>query len=195
MKLDCESTIILENEFVRLSPLALEHFDALSKIALNEKDLLRYSPSKIDTEADLKNYIVMALDERAKSTRYAFVIFDKRQKAIAGSTSFGTISNYDERVEIGWTWIGKQFQGTGLNRQMKFLMLQYMFETLEFERVEFRTDERNEVSRNAIVKIGAKFEGVLRNQIRMNDGYRRSSVYFSILKNEWPEIKKTIFEK
>lgn len=194
MKFNFENDIILENEFVRLLPLGLNHYESLAPIALNEKNLLQYSPSKIGTETDLKNYIQTAIEERKNKIRYAFVIFDKKQNAFAGSTSFGSISNYDSRVEIGWTWIGKQFQKTGLNRQMKFLMMQYVFEEWVFERLEFRTDERNLVSRAAIEKIGGKFEGILRNQFLMNDGFRRSSVYYSVLKCEWPEIKKTIFK-
>ena len=194
MKFNFENDTILENELVRLSPLGLNLYDVLAPIALNEKNLVQYSPSKINSEENLKNYIQIALEEKENKIRYAFVIFDKKQNAYAGSTSFGSISNYDSRIEIGWTWIGKQFQRTGLNQQMKFLMMQFVFETLEFERLEFRTDERNEASRKAITKIGGKQEGILRNNMLMNDGCRRSTVYYSVLKNEWPEIKKTIFK-
>lgn len=194
MKLNFENDIILENDFVRLSPLGLVHFDVLSPIALNEKNLVQYSPSKINTEADLKNYIQTALDERKNKIRYAFAIFDKMQNAFAGSTSFGFISNKDARIQIGWTWIGNKFQRTGLNRQIKFLMIQYVFEDLEFERLEFMTDERNDASRRAIEKIGGKFEGILRSHMLMPDGFRRNSYCFSILKNEWLEIKRNIFK-
>ncbi len=195
MNFNFEDDIILENEFVRISPLQENSYDFLKEIALNETNLVQFSPSKINSEENLKDYISKAISERKNKIRYAFVIFDKKQNAYAGSTSFGSISNYDSRIEIGWTWIGKQFQKTGLNRQMKYLMMEYVFEKLEFERLEFRTDERNETSRNAILKIGGNFEGILKSHTLMNDGFRRSTVYYGILKNEWPEIKKNIFKK
>ena len=92
------------------------------------------------------------------------------------------------------TWFGKSFQRTGLNRNVKFLMLRYAFEALRFERVELKTDERNQQSRLAIEKIGGRFEGILRSHVLMPDGFRRNTVYYSILKSEWPAIKKDIFK-
>lgn len=181
-KLDIDSEIILENERARLSPLKLAHLPLLKDVALTEKGLLQYSPSDIESEEALKNYIQTSLDD---SKRYAFLIFDKQTQEYAGSTSFGNISNKDQRVEIGWTWIGKKFQGTGLNKAMKDLMLSYAFDTLEFERVELKTDDRNEQSKKAIQKIGGKYEGTLRSHTLMLDGHRRDTVYFSILKEEW----------
>ena len=96
-------------------------------------------------------------------------------------------------MHIGWTWIGHKFQGTGLNVNMKFLMLQYAFETLEFEKVEFRIDERNKKSRRAVEKLGAKLEGILRKDKLMKDGFRRSTCCYGILKEEWPTLRSTIF--
>jgi RimJ/RimL family protein N-acetyltransferase len=113
----------------------------------------------------------------------------------AGSTSFANVSNRDKRLEIGWTWIGKKFQKTGLNRNGKLLMLQYAFETLQFERVELKTDERNMASRTAIEKIGGKFEGILRSHMVVKDGFRRNTVYYSILSKEWPGVKTNLLNK
>ena len=101
-----------------------------------------------------------------------------------------SVSNADLKLEIGATWMGKQFQSTGINKQCKYLMLQYAFEVLNAHRVEFRTDERNAQSRRALEKIGAKQEGILREHMIMHDGFKRSSVYYSILSSEWKILKK-----
>jgi RimJ/RimL family protein N-acetyltransferase len=185
--------LVLENERVKLSPLLPQHYGLLEPVALQDKTLLQYSPNQVYSPGLLKQYIETAQTERTAGTRYAFVVFDKQKQQYAGSTSYGSISWYDKRIEIGWTWIGRDFQQTGLNRQMKFLMLQYVFESLGFDRLELRTDERNNASRNAMVKIGCKFEGILREHMLLPDGHRRSTVYYSILKNEWPGVKKHIF--
>ena len=120
--------------------------------------------------------------------------FDKEKDQYAGSTSFLNISNHDLRLEIGATWYGKSFQRTGLNRNCKFLLLTYVFETLGFERVAFRTDSRNIQSQTAIMKIGGKLEGSLKSHTLMLDGFRRDTVCFAILKSEWPKIKSTVFK-
>ncbi len=117
----------------------------------------------------------------------------KTANQYAGSTSFYAVSNKDERLAIGATWIGKPFQRTGLNRNMKFLMMQYAFETLNFARVELHTDARNQQSREAIKGIGGIEEGILRHFTVMTDGFRRDTVCFSILKNEWTDLKQTVF--
>ncbi len=190
---DCTQPLILENEQTRLTPLQLADASKLHPIAIVEKDLLSLSPSCIHTEELLNTYIQTALQAKENHIRYPFLIFDKNQQQYAGSTSFGNISNPNARIEIGWTWIGKNFQRTGLNRANKFLMLQYAFEVLEFERVELKTDGRNVQSRTAMEKIGATFEGILRSHTVMSDGYRRDTFYYSILKSEWPTIKEDIF--
>jgi len=97
-------------------------------------------------------------------------------------------------LEIGATWIGRQFQGTGLNKHMKFLMLQYAFETLGIEKVEFRIDERNTASRKAVEKLGATLEGILRKNVYLLDGFKRNTCCYSILQEEWHHIKTTIFK-
>lgn len=195
MDLDFSKEIILENDRTRLEPLALSHLEELLPIALNHPTLLQYSPSYFGSEAKLEKYIRNALAARDQQNRYAFAIFDKEKNVYAGSSSFGNISNHDKRLEIGWTWISKEFQGTGLNKNCKNLLLKHVFEKLEFERVEFRTDIRNTQSRRAIEKIGATYEGELRNHTLMLDGYRRSTVCYSIIKSEWPGIKSSVFSE
>ena len=194
MKLfNCKDKIILENDRVRLQPLLKTDILSLLPIATQDKTLMDYSPSATHSQPLLQQYIDTALEFKSKEIRYPFLIFDKKTNQIAGSTSFGNISNQNQRIEIGWTWIGKDFQGTGLNKACKFLLMSYAFETLEFERVELKTDARNAQSRRAIEKIGGKYEGMLRSHTLMSDGYRRDTVYYGILKNEWETVKNEIF--
>lgn len=188
-------SIILENERVRLEPLSVNHLTSLLPIALKYPDLLQFSPSPFGSEESLKQNIEDSLAERANEQRYPFAIFDKLNGHFVGSTSYGNISLANQRLEIGWTWIDKAVQGTGLNKQCKHLLLAYAFSTLAIERVEFRTDERNLQSRKAIEKIGGKYEGTLRSHTLMLDGHRRDTVCFSILRNEWPELEQGIFRK
>jgi len=189
MNFPFDKEIILENATALLRPLQISDFDNLLKVATEDKELLRFSPKPIYSEKLLRDYIQGAVEERKNRSRYYFIIFDKKKNAYAGSTSFLNISNADSRAEIGATWIGKDFQRTGLNRNCKFLLLSYAFEELGAERVELKTDERNTASRNAIEKIGGKFEGILRSHTLMYDGYRRNTVYYGILKDEWNDLK------
>jgi len=180
--------IILKNNSVLLRPLTSEDEEGLVKIAF-DADIWKYTIVSVMNSTELKNYINTALQERKKNLRYPFTIVDKQSGEIAGSTSYGNISIKDKRLEIGWTWLGKKFRGTGLNKECKFLLLQYAFEHLKFERVEFKTDVLNMASRKALKKIGAKEEGILRSHTLMHDGRRRDTIYFSILADEWKEIK------
>ena len=191
--LNFSEKIILENNFTKLSPLEIEDVPNLLPVILRNNNLLKYSSQPVNSEEGLTEYIKTGLADKKKQSQYAFIIFDKRKNEFAGSTRFANISNKDKRLEIGWTWIGQKFQGTGLNKNNKFLMLQYAFEILGFERVELKTDARNLQSRRAMEKIGAKYEGLLRSYTLMSDGYRRDTVYYSILKNEWQGVKENIF--
>lgn len=182
----------LENQRVKLSLLDLSNYEHLAEVA-QQYNLIQYSPSKIDTPEALKEYVQTAVDGYYHKTTIPFIIFDKQTNTYAGCTRFGLINWKNKVLHIGWTWIGKQFQGTGLNKNMKFLMLQYAFETLLFDKVEFRIDERNLASRKAAEKIGATLEGILRKDTLMLNGFKRSTCCYGILKEEWPEIKRTVF--
>jgi len=184
---------ILENERVKLSLLSLENYYHLEAIA-QQKDLIYYSPSTISTAEHLKSYVQVAVDGFNQGTILPFIIFDKQTQTYAGSTRFGLINHKNKVLHIGWTWIGKEFQGTGLNSNMKYLMLIHAFETIAFEKVEFRIDSRNMRSRKAVEKLGATLEGILRNDTVMKDGFRRSTCCYGILKSEWPAIKATVFQ-
>lgn len=185
--------LILENDRVRLEPLQELHYDALLPICLQTPDLLRFSPSAFGTADSLQHYIQGALQARSTGQRYPFATYDKQQSTYVGSTSFGNMSNAHRRLEIGWTWLSPIVQRTGLNRNAKFLQLSYAFEVLGFARVEFKADARNLPSRRAMEAIGASYEGTLRSHTLMQDGFRRSTVYYSILKDEWPTIKEDVF--
>ncbi|SDZ34832.1 MULTISPECIES: GNAT family N-acetyltransferase [Rhodonellum] len=125
-----------------------------------------------------------------RKERLQFVIIDKNTDLLIGSSAFGNISSRDSRLEIGWTWLGQQFQGIGINHQIKQLMLSHCFEVLDLERVEFKTDVLNSQARKALRNIGAIEEGVLRGHTLMTKNRRRDTLYFSILKNEWPQLKR-----
>jgi len=183
----------LENDRVKLILLGMSNYKHLIDIAQEDK-LIQYSPYKIDTPEDLKEYVQTAVDYYYHKTAIPFIVFDKKTRCYAGSTRFMNISWNNKVAEIGSTWIGKEFQATGLNKNMKFLMLQYAFEILEMDRIEFRIDERNIRSRKAVEKLGATYEGLLRKNILMLDGFKRSTCSYSILKEEWPNIKNSIFK-
>lgn len=192
--IDTSQRITLENERTLLRPIKETDLKALLYIAEDQPNLLQFSPSAFGNKKALKTYILKALEQKEAGDRYPFIVYDKKSQGWAGTSSFGNISNANKRVEIGWTWLGKKHQRTGLNRNNKFLMLSYAFEVAEYERVELKTDTRNKQSIAAMEKIGAIVEGTLRSHTLMTDGHRRDTVYFSILKEEWPKIKETIFE-
>jgi len=189
MNFQFDKDIILENSFVLLRPINKQDIENLLEVATKDKDLLQFSPSPVYNEELLTEYIDKAIQYRQNNIRYTFCVFDKTKNAYAGSTSFLNISNPDDRLEIGATWYGKEYQRTGLNRNCKYLLLEYAFDKLSAERVEFKTDERNIASRKAIEKIGAQFEGLLRRHTLMYDGFRRNTVCYSILKSEWQDLR------
>ncbi|WP_445731068.1 GNAT family N-acetyltransferase [Mariniflexile sp.] len=182
----------LVNERVKLILLGLSNYKHLTEIA-QQPNLVQYSPSKIDTPDDLKKYVQTAVDGFYQKTAIPFVVYDKQKNAYAGSTRFMNINWNYKVLEIGSTWIGREFQGTGLNANMKYLMLQYAFEVLNFEKVEFRIDERNIRSRKAVEKLGCKLEGILRKNVYLMDGFKRNTCCYGILKEEWDGIKNGVF--
>lgn len=193
MKLDFD--IVLENDKVRLEPLSWDHFEFLLPISISDPDLLKFSPAEFGTDQALKKYIDNTLKLRKQHLKCTFAIFDKEQNEFAGSTSFMNISEVDERLEIGSTWLGTKYQRSGLNKNCKYLLMQYAFSKAKCKRIEFKTDNRNSQSKKSIEAIGGKYEGLLRSHTSMLDGFRRDTVCYSILLNEWKEIRKTIFKE
>jgi len=184
----------LETDKVLLRPLQQEDISSFARIA-NEPTLWRYFTFLLNNPAELQKWIEIALKEREEGKRIPFTIVEKANNEVCGSTSLGSISYYDKRIEIGWSWLGKHFQGTEINFHAKFCMLSYAFDVLNWERVEVKTDNLNERAKQALRKIGAKEEGVLRSHMQMPLDRRRDSVYFSILKDEWPKVKSSIFKE
>lgn len=175
----------LENELVLLRPIREIDFTELL-ILTTEPEMWRFYTHDL---SNLDGIRVWAKPAFAKE-RLQFVIIDKKTNQTVGSTAFGNISERDSRLEIGWTWLGKEYQGTGINNQVKKLMLTYCFEVLNLERVEFKTDVLNAQARKSLKNIGAIEEGVLRSHTLMTKDRRRDTIYYSILKSEWNYVKR-----
>ena len=182
---------VLEGEAVRLEPMAIEHVEALSVVGL-DPEIWRFTPYRVTSREQMEGYVRDALAARSTLSAMPFATVLKGRGAesiVAGSTRFLAIDAKNRRMEIGATWIGRQWQRTRVNTEAKFLMLRYAFETLGCIRVEFKTDSLNERSRRALLRIGATQEGVFRNHLITSDGRIRHSVYFAITADEWPERK------
>ncbi len=182
----------LETPRVLLRLLQPEDFNEFSKIT-KDPIIWKYFTFNLADDEQCKNWIKDAMQNREACVRMPFTIIDKDINRIAGSTSYGNISFYDKRLEIGWTWIGTEFMGTGVNHHAKFALLSHAFEALGIERVEIKTDNLNERAKTALVKIGAQEEGVLRSHMQMWNNRRRDSIYYSILKDEWEAVKYRYF--
>lgn len=187
-----EQDITLENKRVRLRSLRRNDFTILDKIAYDTQ-IWRWGITPLSNPTQLKAYLDAALHEREAKQSYPFIVYDKHIGKYAGSTRYGAISAPNRRLEIGWTWLHPEFHGSGLNKACKFELLLYAFEELGMNRVEFKTDALNLQSRRAIEKIGATQEGIFRSHLVTANGRIRDSVYFSIIKEEWPGIKTNIF--
>ena len=179
------SNIILQDERVLLRSLQSSDFEWLLPYALNAPDTWDYSIISPAGEQGMRKYIAAALAQREKEIEYPFIVFDKASGRYAGSTRFYDIQLYHLSTQLGFTWYGKEFRRTGVNRHCKWLLLSYAFETWGMERVEFRADARNERSIQAMKDIGCTIEGILRSQLTIERGGRRSSIILSILKEEW----------
>lgn len=182
--LNFSQPIILENDRVLLRPLQAEDFEHLKEFAINEPTLWEYSLMSANGIENMRRYIDLALFDREKQLSYPFIVFDKKIQAYVGSTRFCDYQAKHNTVQLGYTWYGHASQGTGLNKHCKFLMLQFAFETLELDRVEFRADNNNARSIAAMKSIGCTVEGVLRSNCASPNG-RRDSIVLSILKEEW----------
>lgn len=190
-----DDDITLEDNSLLLRPIGLADVENLLGISTADQTLVQFSPKQIYTRELLTDYINNAMAYRVNKTGYSFSIYSKTDQCYVGSTSFLNISNADDRLEIGATWIGKKFQGTGLNRRCKYLLLQYAFDLCLAHRVAFVTDERNLQSRKAIEKIGGVLEGVFREHTVMYDGFRRNTYCYSILQEEWDAMKADFLTK
>ena len=178
----------LEGAHVRLEPLSLGHADGLCAVGL-DPDLWCWIPNQVRNKQDMHRYVETALDEQRRGVSLPFATLLKASGQVIGSTRYGNVSLENHRVEIGWTWIGRPWQRSAVNTEAKYLMLRHAFETLGCKRVELKTDALNERSRNAILRIGAKQEGIFRRHLLTDTGRMRDTVYFSIIDDEWPAVR------
>ncbi len=193
---DCNKNYILEDDIVLLRPLEQKDFNNLLPFALNEPELWKFSLVSAEGEQGLQNYMNITLDARKEAKEYPFIVFDKHTNEYAGSTRFYDIQVAFKTLQLGYTWYGKKFQGTGLNKHCKFLLLSFAFEQLGMERFELRADNNNARSVAAMQSIGCKVDGILRSNMPKRDGGRRDSIVLSILKDEWfTEVKERLKEK
>ena len=193
--LDFKKDIILENERVILRPLVAEDFSTLEEFSLNEPTLWNYSLQPANGSENLKKYMNMALLARENKDSYPFIVFDKLLDAYAGSTRFYDFQKVHSTIQLGYTWYGEKFWGTGLNKNCKFLMLDFAFSGLGLKRVEFRADARNDRSLAAMKSLGCILEGTLRSSLLADSGHRRDSAVLSILEHEWKEEKRSLLKE
>ena len=179
---------------MRLEPLSLAHQDRLCAVGL-DAELWRWAQTSLATPTDMRAYIETALTWQAQGTALPFAIVARTTGQVVGSTRYANIDRADRRLEIGWTWLARAAQRTPVNTETKYLLLCHAFEVLRCIRVEFKTDLLNERSRAALLRIGAKQEGVLWSHMITASGRVRDSVYFSILAAEWPAVKVGLEEK
>jgi RimJ/RimL family protein N-acetyltransferase len=180
--------VTLEGRFVVLEPLSLDHVNALCEVGL-DPNLWDVTMALIRTVDEMSEYVRTALRLQADGLALPFAIVHKPNRRVVGSTRFGNIDHMNRRVEIGWTWVATPWQRTVVNTEAKYLLLKHAFESIGCIRVEFKTDVINAKSRNALLRIGATEEGILRKHMITPKGRIRDTVYYSILDTEWKEVK------
>ena len=186
--------VILEGEFVRLEPLSLDHHTGLCEIGLDE-ELWRWVPVPVTSPDEMRVMIEGALKQQAAGEALPFATISKSANRVVGSTRYLAIDRANRRLEIGSTFVGKDWQRTAVNTEAKYLLLRHAFETLGCLRVEFKTDSLNTKSRNALLRLGSTEEGIFRNHRICADGRIRHSVYFSITDEDWPTVKADLEAK
>ncbi|MEZ4943978.1 MAG: GNAT family protein [Cyclobacteriaceae bacterium] len=186
--------IELEGDLVRLVPLRKDFRDNLV-LAATDGELWKCWYTSVPSEKTIDAYTELVLDELIKDKALPFVVIEKKTNKVIGSTRFCNATPQHRRVEIGYTWYAKTYQKTGVNTECKYLLLTHAFDTLNCIAVEFRTHWYNTASRNAISRLGAKQDGVLRNHQIDAEGALRDTVVFSILREEWPTVRKSLLFK
>ncbi|WP_424962987.1 GNAT family N-acetyltransferase [Ekhidna sp.] len=184
----------LSDKRITLLPLTADHIQAMRRLSADPGIWTWYTEDLTHPDA-LEKWMTKRLAESNLGDKMSYAVQLNETGEIVGSSSFGHIDWVEKGIEIGWTWLGKKFIGSGINKHMKYLMLSHAFSKMEIERLELRTDELNVRSRRAMEKIGAKYDGTLRSHRTTQGGKRRNTVIYSILKSEWPDIRKTIFKE
>ena len=184
------SPFTLTGAHVRLEPLRAEHAPLLWEVAKDHlADLFQWIPYQLKSMEDFQEFNHSVLEEQSRGSSLPFATFELKSNHIVGTTRFMNMDLANRKVEIGSTWIAPPWQRTVVNTEAKYLMLCHAFETWKCLRVELKTDALNQRSRNAILRLGAKEEGILRKHMLTWNGRQRDSVYFSILDTEWPAAK------
>jgi N-acetyltransferase len=186
--------VTLEGPRLRLEPLTAAHHAAFCAVGLDD-ELWRWIPAPVRTPDEMAAYIGFALQEQATGRALPFAVVEKSSQRVIGSTRYGAIEPAHRRVEIGWTWLARPWQRTATNTEAKYLLLRHAFEALGCIRVELKTDALNERSRAAIQRIGGREEGILRNHMITASGRIRHTAYYSIVTDEWPEVKTNLERK
>jgi RimJ/RimL family protein N-acetyltransferase len=188
--------VTLQGSVVRLEPIRREHAELFWRAAKDALDnIFQWIPYRMKTPEDFEHLIEKALREQERGESVVFATVESSSGQIIGSTRFMNIDCANRRVEIGSTWIAPAWQRTAVNTEAKYLMLRHAFEGWQCMRVELKTDALNQRSRNAILRIGAREEGILRRHLITWTGRVRDTVYFSILDTEWPEVKAKLEAK
>ena len=190
--MDFAKPVVLENSRVRLRPLEASDFEQLKPVAF-DPELWRFTLTRGDDAVSLAGYIAAAIQGRQQGLRYPFVIVDRITGRLAGSTSYYNVVENEQRLSIGYTWVGQEFQRSGLNRAAKHLLLCHAFGQLGCERVELETDALNHKSQQAMRRMGATEEGTLRSHRVTQGSRRRDTIIFSILRSEWDQLRHTVF--
>tara|TARA_B110000090_G_C13173811_1_gene366519 strand:+ start:23 stop:622 length:600 start_codon:yes stop_codon:yes gene_type:complete len=184
--------IQLENDRIILLPFENQRNQELKEIIFDDR-IWEFMGMSMKNENDFNNYLANTIKDKENGICYPFLIIDKKTDRIVGSTRYGYLNKTSEKCEIGWTWYGKEFQGTGLNKACKYELLKFGFENIKFRRIQFSADQENLRSQRAIEKLGAKKEGVFRNNYIAPNGESRNDVYFSITKEDWNLLKTEQF--
>ncbi|MDF1696455.1 MAG: GNAT family protein [Saprospiraceae bacterium] len=180
-----EDDITLENDYVCMRALEAADLEHFIPFAIHEPELWKYSLVQASGKENMQRYVDFAISKRQEKDSYPFIVFDKKKNRYAGSTRFYDYQEKHNTVQLGYTWYGADFQGTHVNRNCKYLLLEFAFEHLKVERVEFRADYTNKKSIQAMKSIGCVEEGVLRSNCAAHKNGRRDSIILSILKDEW----------
>lgn len=184
--------IILENHRTLLIPFENQRNSELKEIIFDD-EIWKYMGMYVRNNSDFEKYVENTLKQRKEGVCYPFLIIDKLTNKVAGSTRYGYLNSANKKCEIGWTWYGKAFQGTGLNQACKYELLNFGFNEIGFNRIQFSADLENIKSQKAIEKLGAKQEGIFRNNYIDSEAQSKDDVYYSIIKEEWAELKPIFF--
>jgi N-acetyltransferase len=186
--------ITLEGQHVKLAPLTLGHVDSLCEVGL-DPSIWEWNSSPVYDQKDMLAYVESALNGQERGDMLPFVTIEKNSGQVIGSTRYAAIDMVHKRLEIGWTWITPAWQRTFVNTEAKLLMLRYAFNTLGCNRVEWKTDALNTQSRNAILRLGAVFEGTFRQHMTTSTERLRDTVYYSVVKEEWAAVEHRLVQK